>query len=121
MDSQHKGQIMENEPRWNGIERRDSPRVAGQGELRAAVMDAHSQTRRLLAQAQVVNVSGSGIAFTSADACELGDTIAIRTPQQETRPFTIKIVGANRRGDGRSELRGRLIDGAIPACLMYGW
>lgn len=112
---------MENLRRWNGHERRTSPRVAGQGELMAAVIDAHGQARKLLEQAQVVNVSGGGIAFTSTDACDVGDTVDIRTPSQQAKSFSVRIVGANRRGDGRSELRGKLISGAVPASLMYEW
>ncbi len=112
---------MENLPRWNGHERRTTPRIAGQGDLRAAVVDAHGQAMKLLEHAQVVNISGGGIAFTSADDCEVGDTVDIRTPSQQAKPFSVRIVGANRRGDGRSELRGELINGAVPASLMYGW
>jgi len=112
---------MENLSRWNGHERRTTPRVAGEGELLAAVLDAHGQSRKLLEQAQVVNVSGGGIAFTSADACDVGDTVDIRTPSEQAKSFSVRIVGANRRGDGRSELRGELISGSVPACLMYGW
>lgn len=112
---------MEREPRWNGDDRRGTPRVAGDGVLRAAVIDEHGQSRKLLKQAQVVNVSGGGIAFTSADACEVGDTVSLRTPDNTTNVFRVRVVGANRRGDGRSELRGRLVEGAVPACLMYGW
>jgi PilZ domain len=109
------------ESNWNGHERRTSPRIAGRGDLEAAVVDAHGQARKLLEQAQVVNVSGGGIAFTSADACEIGDTVDIRIPREQAKPFCVRIVGTNRRGDGRSELRGELINGAVPASLMYGW
>lgn len=112
---------MEREPRWNGDERRVCPRVAGQGELQAAVIDGHGQARRQLQHAQVVNVSGGGIAFTSMDDCRIGDTVSIRMPKAPAQPFSVRIVGANRRGDGRSELRGQLVQGAVPACLMYGW
>ena len=109
------------ESRWDGQERRNAPRVAGQGELKAVIVDAHGQPRRLLAQAQVVNVSGGGIAFTSEDTCDVGEKVDVHTGDNQSPPFSIKIVGANRRGDGRSELRGQLIHGAVPACLMYGW
>ena len=112
---------MEREPRWTGEDRRAAPRVAGDGDLCAAVIDEHGQSRKLLKQAQTVNVCGDGIAFTSADACEVGDTVSLRTPDNTAGPFRVQIVGASRRGDGRSELRGRLIEGAVPACLMYGW
>ncbi len=113
---------METLPRWNGEERRATPRVAGQGELKAAVIDAYGQARKVLEQAQVVNVSGGGIAFTSTEACEIGDQVNITTASNKyARPFSVRIVGANRRGDGRSELRGQLVEGSVPACLMYGW
>ena len=112
---------MEREPRWNGDDRRTSPRVAGDGGLSAAVIDEHGQARKLLKHAQAVNVSGGGIAFTSADGCEVGDTVSLYAPDATAGAFRVRIVGANRRGDGRSELRGRLVQGAVPACLMYGW
>jgi hypothetical protein len=112
---------MEREPRWDGQERRTDPRIAGRGELRAAVLDMYGQARKLLSHAEVVNVSGGGLAFTSTEACEIGDTVNIHTADQQARPFNVCIVGASRRGDGRCELRGRLIDGAVPACLMYEW
>lgn len=112
---------MEREPRWNGDDRRNSPRVAGDGDLRAAVIDEHGQSRKLLKHAQAVNVCGDGIAFTSSDGCEVGDTVSLRTADNTVSAFRVQIVGASRRGDGRSELRGRLVQGAVPACLMYGW
>lgn len=112
---------METQSNWDGQDRRATPRVAGRGALMAAVVDAHGQARKLLEQAQVVNVSGGGIAFTTADACDVGETVDVRTPNEPATSFSVRIVGANRRGDGRSELRGELINGAVPACLMYGW
>ncbi|MEZ6193919.1 MAG: hypothetical protein R3C45_21960 [Phycisphaerales bacterium] len=112
---------MEPQPRWNGEDRRASPRVAADGELRAAVIDEHGQSRKLLKQAQAVNVCGGGIAFTSADGCEVGDSVNLRTADNTAGAFSVQIVGVSRRGDGRSELRGKLIKGAVPACLMYGW
>lgn len=112
---------MEPQPRWNGEDRRATPRVAADGDLIAAVIDEHGQSRRLLKHAHAVNVCGDGIAFTSADACEVGDTVSLRTADNTISAFSVQIVGASRRGDGRSELRGKLINGAVPACLMYGW
>ena len=106
---------------WDGQERRSTPRVAGQGELKAAIIDEHGQPRKILSQAQVVNVSGGGIAFTTADGCDIGSMVDVHVQDDQTHPFSIKIVGANRRGDGRSELRGQLVNGAVPASLMYGW
>ena len=109
-------------PDGTGKNGRTTPRVAGQGELKAAVIDAHGQARKVLEQAQVVNVSGGGIAFTSTDACEIGEQVHISTVNDtHGKPFSVRIVGANRRGDGRSELRGQLVEGSVPACLMYGW
>ena len=112
---------MEREPRWNGDDRRATPRMAGDGDLRATVIDEHGQSRKLLKQAQTVNVCGGGIAFTSADDCQVGDTVSLRIADNTGGAFRVRIVGASRRGDGRSELRGRLVEGAVPACLMYGW
>jgi hypothetical protein len=112
---------MECKSRWTGEDRREAPRVAGQGSLKAAVVDEYGQTRSVLKHAQVVNVSGGGIAFTSEDSAEVGATVCIRTPQARCNTFGVRIVGANRRGDGRCELRAQLIEGAIPASLMYDW
>lgn len=112
---------MESKPRWIGEDRRAAPRVAGQGSLKASVVDEHGQTRSLLKHAQVVNVSGGGLAFTSEDSAAVGATVSIRTSEAQANPFRVRIVGANQRGDGRSELRAQLVEGAIPACLMYDW
>ncbi len=109
------------EPRWSGEDRRTSPRIAGQGSLSAAVMDQYGQPRSILKQAQAVNISGGGLAFTSANTADVGETVNIRTEDPQGKPFRVRIVGANRRGDGRSELRAELIEGSIPASLMYGW
>ncbi len=112
---------MENQSRWAGEDRRVSVRVAGQGRLKAAVVDEHGQTRSLLRHAQVVNVSGGGLAFTSDVPAEVGATVSIRTTEARVNPFRVRIVGASRRGDGHCELRAELVQGAIPACLMYDW
>ncbi len=112
---------MENQPRWDGDDRRGSPRVAGEGLINAAVIDGFGQTRSVLRHAQVVNVSGGGLAFTSEVSAEVGVTVSIRTPQVRAEPFRVQIVGSSQRGDGHCELRARLVEGAIPACLMYDW
>jgi len=107
--------------RWTGEDRRQSPRVAGHGRLKAAVVDEYGQTRSVLRRAQVVNVSGGGLAFTSQVPAEVGATVSIRTAEARADPFRVRIVGASKRGDGHCELRARLVKGAIPACLMYDW
>lgn len=112
---------MKSSPSWNGENRRAVPRVAGKGSLKAAVIDDHGQPRSVLRHAEVVNVSGGGLAFTAENAADVGETVNICIDEPLTKPFRVRIVGANRRGDGRSELRAQLIDGAIPACLVYDW
>ncbi len=112
---------MKNQSQWDGADRRVSVRVAGQGQLKAAVVDEHGQIRSILRHAQVVNVSGGGLAFTSEVPAEVGETVSIRTPEARVNPFRVRIVGASRRGDGRCELRAELVEGAIPASLMYDW
>jgi hypothetical protein len=107
--------------RWEGSDRRISPRVAGQGRLQAAVVDEYGQTRSVLGRAQVVNVSGGGLAFTSEMFADVGATVNIKMPDARATPFSVRIVGASRRGDGHCELRAQLLEGAIPACLMYDW
>jgi hypothetical protein len=112
---------MRNKLRWDGEDRRELPRVAGEGRLKAAVVDEFGQTREVLRHAQVVNVSGGGLAFTSEVSASVGATVSIRTPGLAGDPFRVRIVGSSQRGDGHCELRAQLVDGAIPACLMYDW
>ncbi len=112
---------MKNPLRWEGDDRRESPRVAGHGRLKAAVVDANGQTRSVLRHAQVVNVSGGGLAFTSDVPAEVGATVSIRTPEARADPFSVCIIGASKRGDGHCEMRAKLVKGAIPASLMYDW
>ncbi|GAB4108074.1 MAG: hypothetical protein Kow00105_14030 [Phycisphaeraceae bacterium] len=106
---------------WNGRERRAEARVAGKGALEVAVLDQHGQVRKVMPGAEVINVSGGGVAFTASDSCDIGTLVQVRTKNQPVKPFRVQIVGTNRRGDGRSKLRGRLVSGSVPACLMYGW
>jgi len=108
-------------PSWNGDDRRVVPRVAGKGSLAAAVIDEHGQPHSVLRHAQVVNVSGGGIAFTSENTAAIGETVNIDIGESLVKPFSVRIVGAKQRGDGRSELRAQLVTGAIPACLVYDW
>lgn len=112
---------MKSSPSWNGENRRAVPRVAGKGSLNAAIIDDHGQPRTVLKHAEVVNVSGGGLAFTAENAAEVGEMVNIRIAEPLGKPFSVRIVGAKRRGDGRSELRAKLIYGAIPACLVYDW
>jgi PilZ domain len=106
---------------WKGDDRRVLPRVAGKGSLSAAIIDGHGQPRTVLRHAQVVNVSGGGLAFTSENAAAIGETVNIRIDESFVKTFSVRIVGAKQRGDGRSELRAQLITGSIPACLAYDW
>lgn len=112
---------MKHAPKWTGEDRRSAPRVAGQGSLRAAVIDAHGQASSILKEAQVVNVSGGGLAFTTTGAAPVGSKVNLRIGDGRAKPFDVRIVGVKRRGDGRSELRAQLVQGSIPACLMYDW
>jgi len=112
---------MKQDQGWNGENRRAVPRVAGKGSLNAAVIDGHGQPRSVLRHAEVVNVSGGGLAFTAENGADVGETVSIRIGEPLVMPFRVRIVGTKRRGDGRNELRTQLIDGAIPACLVYDW
>ena len=106
---------------WNGDDRRAVPRVAGKGSLSAAVIDGYGQPRSVLRHAEVFNVSGGGIAFTSENTAAVGETVNIRIDDSLVKPFSVRIVGAKQRGDGRSELRAQLVTGSIPASLAYDW
>ena len=106
---------------WNSDDRRAVPRVAGKGSLSAAIIDGHGQPRSVLRHAEVVNVSGGGIAFTSENNATVGETVHIHIGESWTKPFSVRIVGTKQRGDGRNELRAQLVTGAIPACLVYDW
>lgn len=112
---------MANQSRWSGEDRRAYARVAGRGQVKAAVVDDAGQTCAVLSHAQVVNVSSGGLAFTSQVPAEVGARVNVRVGEDGVKPFSVRIVGADRRGDGHCELRAQLIDGSIPACLMYDW
>jgi len=115
------------EENWKGHdERRQSVRVAGQGILEAVVIDQHGQPVQLLQGTQVRNVSSGGVAFTTSSKVDVGHHIKMKyienEPSRESgSPFQVEAVEVVALPNQSYMIHCRLIEGTIPAKLVYSW
>ncbi len=111
---------------WKGHdERRNAVRVAGQGTLEAVIVDQHGQPVQVLQETQIRNVSSGGIAFTTTSRVDISHQIRIRYIEEESRKtdsvFQIEVVEYDELPNNCYMVHGRLVEGSIPARMVYSW
>jgi len=100
-------------------ERRKGVRIAGQGPIEAVVIDEHHQPIMRMAGAEVINVSGGGIAFSAATEAPVGATIQVVAA--EGKPFEVRVLDCSDYLLNQRQMRCQLTSGSVPASLIYGW
>lgn len=108
-------------------ERRQDIRLAGRGEVDAAVIDANGYPVARLEDARVVNVSAGGLALTTTTQAQPGSLVHLATePKQSERrprqkPVALQALECAADRSGRYTIRCRLTSGRLPAELIYNW
>ena len=107
-------------------DRRQDVRLAGGGEVAAAVIDGHDQPVVILRAPGVLNVSAGGVAITTPSRVDAGERLSlccetVEGVEQPTTRFEVEALESVAYHDGRNKVRCRLIQGHVPVQLVHGW
>lgn len=108
------------------LDRRREPRMAAEGRLHATVVDAQRRPVVVLHDVWVVNVSAGGVALSSSVdvrpstviSAIVGDRFA---PDVSSRRLLLEVLDCTLQPDGRYRVRCRVLEGRVPARLLYNW
>ncbi|MCC7144916.1 MAG: PilZ domain-containing protein [Phycisphaeraceae bacterium] len=107
-------------------ERRQDVRLAGNGPVQAVVVDCYSQPLRVLQDAQTVNVSAGGLALLTSTPASPGERVVVtlegaRLSQPGAQRVVLEALAVRRLLAGQTMVNCRLVEGRMPAKLIYGW
>lgn len=107
-------------------ERRTEIRLAGGGPMQAVVLDDHRQPVKLIQEAQVINVSAGGLAMMTSTPVSRGALIqAAADSTTDGRggktSMILQVLECLPVAIGRQKLRAKLVEGRMPARLIYHW
>ncbi len=107
-------------------DRRADVRLASDRKIDAVVVDQHEQPIAVLRGAQVVNVSAGGVMMESDRPADQGARIVVNLDSvgalgQRGRRFQLEALECVPARGQKHQIRCKLIDGAIPARLIYNW
>jgi hypothetical protein len=110
----------------NTPERRADVRLASGKKVEAAVVDQYEQPIALLRNAEVVNVSAGGMLLVSDTPAEPGTRMIINTQStSNTAPskqrLSLESLECAPPNDQQHRIRCKLVQGHIPAKLIYNW
>lgn len=106
--------------------RRADVRLASGRKIDAVVLDQHAQPVILLRDTEATNVSAGGLMMLSEDSVELGTRVEVRvvakgTNQAKARRFTVRTIACSPHGEQKHRIHCQVVQGAVPADLIYGW
>ena len=107
-------------------DRRESPRLAAEGKLHAAVLDDNNQPLIVLRDVEVLNVSAGGLALLTSTcvvpAVVVSAVVGDRAlADEQHRRVTLEVLECVPQPDQRYCVRCRLLEGRMPAELLYDW
>ncbi len=97
---------------------------AGVGRLDAVVVNKFSQPIEILREPEVVDVSAGGLALAVSNATKVGHAVRLGVMDAKhgvTDSITVETVDCRPWLDGKHLLRCKLVQGKMPASLIYGW
>ncbi len=106
--------------------RRRYIRLAGEGALHAAVVDDNGQPLIVLREVEIINVSAGGLCvLTPTSVAPASHVSAIvgqeRNAEAEHRKIRLECLECTQQHDKRYRVRFRLLEGAMPAQVIYQW
>jgi hypothetical protein len=112
-------------PRTSYDDRRSDVRLEGGGAVDAVVLDAHQFPVRTLQSPRVDNVSASGMAIlTLSEGVEIGSRVRVTlagTDAVEVPGVVLEVMSVAAQPDGRFALHCRVLEGTVPAALIFRW
>lgn len=106
-------------------DRRADIRLAGGGQVDAVVVDRFDQPLAVLDAPRVLNVSAGGLALASRTAVRPGAVIRITVngamSADHANRVRLQAIECAAQSDRSQRIRCRLIQGAMPASLIYNW
>ena len=109
----------------NTPERRADVRLASGKKVDAAVVDQHEQPIALLRNAEVVNVSAGGMMIVSDTPAAPGSRMVINTQSNASlnrkQRLSLESLECAPQNDQQHRIRCKLVQGHIPAKLIYNW
>ena len=107
-------------------ERRSCVRLAGGGKIDAVLTDQFDQPIDVLRDAEVVNVSAGGLALISQSPAPVGARMKVilvdgDSSQRPKARCRVAALDCHELDDHRHKIRCQLVEGRIPAELIYGW
>lgn len=107
-------------------ERRRFVRYQGSAHL-VGQIKSQGETVGRDAQVKVLDISARGMAVLSTSEVDAGDTILVNISPQEAElaggrtAFEFEVLQCTAWHDGRFKWRCQLIDGTLPATLVFSW
>ncbi|MBI1335518.1 MAG: hypothetical protein GC164_00995 [Phycisphaera sp.] len=110
----------------SATDRRTDLRLAGRGTIEAVVEDPMGNPVQALEDTRVLNVSAGGMAVVTSTPMMAGLRVRVRPMRRSLahiEPDWVKLEALEcvTRGPDRHRLRLRLVEGAMPAQLVYDW
>lgn len=109
------------------VERRADVRLASDKTIEAVVLDQHSQPIVVLRHVEVINVSAGGLLILSPTPVAMGVRLAVKLGDRSTRPALcqelslIVLECTPSKDDRQYRIRCQLVQGSMPAELIYNW
>ncbi len=106
--------------------RRADVRLASNMKINAAVMDQYDQPVRVLSDAQIVNVSAGGLMMNCDTPSAPGERMVVNmnngnTSAARSGGFGVETLDCSPSSERKHWIRCRLVEGHIPASLIYNW
>lgn len=105
----------------DGKDRREDIRLASYETVDAAVMDRHDQPVGVLRDAVVVNVSAGGLMLVSDASAEAGTRLEMRLDGARGTRIGLEAISSSPVGEKGHRICCKLVDGNMPARLIYNW
>jgi hypothetical protein len=111
-------------PRTSNEDRRADIRLEGGGQIDAVVIDAYGFPSATLLSPRVENVSASGLAISTTTEVEAGSRVKVMVAgldATEVPGVIVEVLSVVPQADGRLSLHCRVVDGTVPASLIFRW
>lgn len=104
-------------------DRRNDIRLEGGGRIQAAIIDA--EPWRVLDDPVIENISVGGMAILTSTRVEAGSRVVVwnagGSPRDVASSVVLEVLDSADWQDGRRILRCRVVDGMVPASVIFCW
>ncbi|MEO0586793.1 MAG: hypothetical protein AAF078_04055 [Planctomycetota bacterium] len=106
---------------WDGHERRGAVRLAANAgtALTAYVVDEHGQAIACLRDAELIDVSATGLSLASPIGAPAGSTL--RIDRLGHASLEARVIAVSGWFDARYRMHARVTSGSVPAAWVADW